>query len=60
MWPGTRVAVRLYGLARRRPPSVHGPFEGERVEERDGVLVTVDREVAVVKVDHRDARAHEP
>ena len=60
MWPGTRVAVRLYGLARRRPPSVHGPFEGERVEERDGVLVAVDREVAVVKVDHRDARAHEP
>jgi hypothetical protein len=43
----------------RRPPSVHGPFECERVEERDGVLVAVDCEVAVVEVDHRDARAHE-
>ena len=34
-------------------------FERERVEERDGVLVAVDREMAVVEVDHRDARAHE-
>jgi hypothetical protein len=41
-------------------PSVHGPLERERVEERDGVLVAVDREMAVVEVDHRDARAHEP
>jgi hypothetical protein len=60
MWPGNRVALRLCGLAGRCPPSVHGPFERERVEQRDGVLVAVDREVAVVKVDHRDARAHEP
>ena len=52
--------MRLCGPARRRPPSVHRPLERERIEERDGVLVAVDREVAVVKVDHRDARAHEP
>ena len=58
--PGNRVAVRLCGPARRRPPSVHGPFERERVQEGDSVLVAVDREVAVVEVDHRDARAHEP
>src|SRR5439155_16852705 len=58
--PGNRVAARLCGPADRRPPSVHGPFERERVEERDGVLVAVDCEVAVVEVDHRDARAHEP
>ncbi len=43
----------------RRPPSVHRPFERERIEERDGVLVAVDREMTVVEVDHRDARAHE-
>ena len=30
------------------------------VEERNGVLVAVDREMAIVKVDHRDARTHEP
>jgi hypothetical protein len=52
--------VRLYGLVGRRPPSVHGPLEGQRVEERHGVLVAVDCEVAVVEIDHRDARAHEP
>jgi hypothetical protein len=55
-----RCAVPLCRPAGRRSPSVHGPFEGERVEERDGVLVAVDREMAVVEVDHRDARAHEP
>jgi hypothetical protein len=60
MGPGNHAAVRLWGLASGRPPSVHGPFERERVQERDGVLVAVDCEVAVVEVDHRDARAHEP
>jgi hypothetical protein len=30
------------------------------IEKRDGVLEAVDREMAVVEVDHRDARAHEP
>jgi hypothetical protein len=35
------------GLWVRRPPGVHGPFERERVQERDGVLVAVDCEVAV-------------
>ncbi len=48
--PGNRVTVRPCGPARRRPPSVHGPFERERVEERDGVLVAVDCEVAVVEI----------
>ena len=52
--------VRLCGDAGRRPPSVHGPFERERIHERYGVLVAVDGEVAVVEVDHCDARAHEP
>ena len=60
MRPRNRVAVRLCGPGGGRPPSVHGPFERERVQERDGVLVAVDCEVAVVKIDHRDARAHEP
>src|SRR4029453_15390353 len=40
-------------------PSVHGPFERERVEERDGVLVAVDGEMAVGEADHRDALSHE-
>ena len=35
-------------------------FERERVEERHGVLVAVDCEMAVVEIDHRDARTHEP
>jgi len=35
------------------------PFERKRVEERDGVLAAVVGQVAVVAVDHRDARAHE-
>ena len=52
--------VRLCRPAGRRPPSVHAPFERERVEQRDGVLVAVDREMTVVEIDHRDARAHEP
>jgi hypothetical protein len=52
--------VRRWRPSRRRPPSVHGPFERERVEERHGVLVAVDCEMAVVEIDHRDARAHEP
>src|SRR6266545_3996429 len=30
--PGNRVAARLCGLPGQRPPSVHGPFERERVE----------------------------
>jgi hypothetical protein len=51
--------MRHCGPAGRCPPSVHGPFERERVEERYGVVVAVDREVAVVEIDHRDARAHE-
>jgi len=44
----------------RRPRSVHGPLERERVEEGDCVFAAVEGEVAVVAVDHRDARAHEP
>ena len=48
---GNRVAVRLCGLAGRCPPNVHGPLERKRVHERDGVLVAVDGEVAVVEVD---------
>ncbi len=59
MWPGNRVAARLSGNAGWCPPGVHSPFDRERVEEGDGVLVAVDCEVAVVEVDHRDARAHE-
>jgi hypothetical protein len=47
------------GLSDRRPFSGHGPFERERIQKRDGVLVTVDGEVAIVEVDHRDARTHE-
>jgi hypothetical protein len=43
----------------RRPPSVHGSFDRECVEERDGVLATIASEVTVVVVDHRDARTHE-
>lgn len=43
----------------RRPRSVHGPLERERVEERDGVLPAVVGEVAVVLINHRDARTDE-
>jgi hypothetical protein len=43
----------LAGLRARRPPSIHGPFERERVQERDGVRVAVDCEMAIVEVDHR-------
>ncbi len=57
--PRTPVVERLCTLRLRRPRSVHGPLESERVEERDGVLAAVVSEVAVVVVDHRDARAHE-
>src|SRR6266536_1599107 len=46
--PGNRVAARSYGPPVRRPPSVHRPLERERIEERDGVLMAVDREMAVV------------
>ncbi|MFL5963762.1 MAG: hypothetical protein ACJ757_12805 [Gaiellaceae bacterium] len=44
----------------RRPRNVHGPLERERIEEGDCVFAAVEGEVAVVTVDHRDARAHEP
>jgi len=43
----------------RRPRGVHRPLERERVEKRDGMLTAVVGQVAVVAVDHRDARAHE-
>ena len=39
-------------------PASTAPFERERIHERYGVLVAVDGEVAVVEVDHCDARAH--
>jgi hypothetical protein len=45
------VVVRHRGCRDRCPPSVHRPLERERIEERDGVLVAVDCEVAVVEVD---------
>jgi hypothetical protein len=41
--------VRHPGCRCRCPPSVHGPLESERIEERDGVLEAVDGEVAVVR-----------
>jgi Phage integrase family len=43
----------------RRPRAVHSPLERERIQKRDGVFPAVVREMAVVAVDHRDARAHE-
>ena len=56
---GIAVADRLCVTLMRRPPSVHGSFDREGVQERDGVFAAVAGEVAVVAVDHRDARAHE-
>lgn len=57
----TRIAVaeRHWATRHRRPRGVHRPFERQRVEKRDGVLAAVVGQVAVVAVDHRDARAHE-
>jgi hypothetical protein len=42
--------VQLSGPVGRRP-SVHGPLQRLRVEERHGVLAAVDCEVAVVEFD---------
>src|SRR6266550_4453187 len=53
------VAERVCAASVRRPRSVHRPLERERVEERDGVFAAVAGEVAVVTVDHRDARTDE-
>jgi hypothetical protein len=47
------------GIAGPGAASTHGPFNCECVQQRDGVLEAVDREVALVKVDHREARSHE-
>jgi hypothetical protein len=47
---GIAAAERLRGPLSRRPPSVHGSLDRERVEEQDGVLATVAREVTVVVV----------
>src|SRR5207244_5366588 len=55
----TAVTKRLCTDPVRRPRSVHRPLEGERVEQRDGVLAAVAGEVAGVAVDHRDARTDE-
>jgi len=55
----TVLLIRLSQRWCRRPRSVHGPLERERVEERDGVFAAVIGEVAVVTVDHGDARPHE-
>ena len=56
-----RIAVdeRVCAAAGRRPPSVHRPLERERVEQRDRMHMAVTGEMAVVAVDHRDARADE-
>jgi len=43
----------------RRPPSVHGPLGRELIEQRDRMRMAVAGQVAVVAVDHRDARADE-
>ena len=43
----------------RRPRSVHRPLQRERVEQRDPMHIAVTGEVAVVAVDHRDARTDE-
>jgi hypothetical protein len=43
----------------RRPPSVHGSLNRESIQKRDGVFAAVAGEVAVMAIDHRDARAHE-
>jgi hypothetical protein len=50
------------GVSNRRIGSVDAGGELPAVahRQRDGALVPVDCEVAVVEVDHRDARAHEP
>ena len=52
--PRNADGERSHELCRRRPPSVHGAFERECVEQRDSVFAAVRGEV-----DHRDARAHE-
>ena len=56
-----RIAVdeRVCAASGRRPPSVHRPLERERVKERDRMLAAVVGQVAVVAVDHRDARTGE-
>src|SRR4051812_36747342 len=53
------VAERVCAGSVRRPPSVHRPLERERVEQRDRMHMAVTGEMAIVAVDHRDARADE-
>jgi len=53
------VAERVCAASIRRPPSVHHPFERERVEQRDRMHMAVTGEMAVMTVDHRDARTDE-
>ena len=55
--PRIAVAERVCAASGRRPRSVHRPLE--RVHQRDGMLAAIPRKVAVVAVDHRDARTDE-
>src|SRR5438128_131441 len=56
-WLPIAAARRRAEMVRRA--SVHRSFDRERIEQRDRMFAAVAREVSVVAVDHRDARAHE-
>src|SRR5207253_4469342 len=60
-WTRPRVAVaeRVCVPFGRRPRSVHSPLERKRVEQRYRMHMAVPGEMAVVAIDHRDARADE-